>query len=160
KSAVPPAAVMSSATARAASASMSVTRTAAPARANSRATAAPIPAPAPVTSAVRPVRSKGERVLCASVISVAPGKFEDMRAEEVEDHLLADRGDPGEAGLSEQTSHRVLLRVAHAAVGLQSAVCRVEAGVRAQVLGHVRLLAARLSVVIEPSGLSQDEFCG
>src|SRR5699024_4485358 len=101
-----------------------------------------------------------ERVLCESVISVAPGKFEDMRSEEVQDHLLADRGDPGQTGLPEQTGNRILLRVAHATVWLQRAICRVEARVRAQVFGHVRLLAARLPVIIKPSGLAEDELRG
>src|SRR5882757_97168 len=50
--------------------------------------------------------------------SVAPGQFQDMRSEEVQDHLLADRRDLHQPGLAEVARDVLLLRVTHAAVGL------------------------------------------
>src|SRR6187200_3271099 len=117
-SARPPDWTIASATAAAASLSTSVTTTAAPAAANARATAAPMPLPAPVTSAVRPAGENG------SAISVAPRQAEDVGAEEVQHHLLGERGDLQQSRLPEVTGHVVLLGVAHPAVRLERSVGR------------------------------------
>ena len=138
----------------AASLSMSVTSTAAPAAAKASATAAPMPLPAPVTSAERPSSRKTSQLRRSSV---APRQPEHVLAEVVQDHLLADRGDPGQPGLTEVAGDVVLLGVAHAAVRLQRAVGRVETGVGAQVLGRVglpRRTACRCRRARSPCGAS------
>ncbi len=62
----------------------------------------------------------------------------------VEDHLLADRRDPAEAGAPPQVGDAVLQRDAVAAVGLDRRVDRMHRRLGGRVLGHVRGLAGEL----------------
>src|SRR5271157_2459942 len=45
---------------------------------------------------------------------IAPRQFQDMRSQEIQDHLLADRSDLHQPGFAEVARDVVLLRVAHA----------------------------------------------
>src|SRR5581483_6987808 len=61
--------------------------------------------------------------------SVAPRQAKHMRAQEVQNHLLTDRGDLHQPRFAEVPRHVVLLGIAHAAVCLQRPISRGETGV-------------------------------
>src|SRR3954447_4044119 len=81
---------------------------------------------------------------------VAPGQFQDMRTEEVEDHLLADRRDLHQPSFAEVTRDVILLGIAHTAVGLQRPVSSCEPRIGAQVLCGIGFAPTGFAVVIEP----------
>src|SRR5680860_960802 len=90
--------------------------------------------------------------------SVAPRQTENVGAEVVQDHLLAQRGDAQQPRLTEVPGDVVLLRVAHSAVRLQCAVGCLEPGVGAEVFRRVRLTTTGLPVVVEPGRLAQNQL--
>src|SRR4029078_4362980 len=71
---------------------------------------------------------------------VGLGEAEGVHADEVEDHLAGDRGDPAGARSDQQPGDAVLLGDPVAAVGLYGAVRGVAGRLRGGVLRHVRRL--------------------
>src|SRR5271163_1244984 len=64
----------------------------------------------------------GSSVIRGEAPSIAPRQLKDVGPQEVQNHLLADRCDLHQSGLTEVARDVVLLRVTHAAVGLQCPV--------------------------------------
>src|SRR5215204_687092 len=89
-----------------------------------------------------------------SGVSVGARKLQGVLSDEVHDLLFADRGDPQQPALAEQSLHLVLGGITHPTVGLHRAIGGEEAGTAGQEFGGVGLGGARGAAVVETRGES------
>src|SRR5829696_3279813 len=80
--------------------------------------------------------------------------------DEVQDHVRADRSDARNEAFAEVALDRVLLRIAHAAMGQDRLLAGHERGLGGEVFGRVRLGAALRAAVVEACRLEHHKVCG